>query len=450
MQGARVKDRSRWSRSKGFGILPSYLADMEELTVTIDSLSHGVFGVARTERGVVFVPGTAPGDLVRIRIVDEKRHHREAELIAVIEPSPDRRTPPCRFIPECGGCPWQHVAYPAQLAAKRSLLEEALVRIGGLDRGALDIRPIIPSDEWSYRHRLTLRVDGEQRLGFYRQRSHQLVEIDACLIADEPVNRHLAVAREWLRGVSTTVRRVEIASARDCRVAFVANCEGPFRHDDPYHERFLKSHPSVSGIVLFGHGWRHVIGKPVTDLEVDGGLVIESRGGFTQVNPAANERLVATVAELASPSPSDRVLDLYCGVGNFTLPLARRTREIVGVESDASAIGAARRNAERAAVSNCRFLHRDAAGAAVALAAEGERFSLVVLDPPRSGAAEVVEHLAAGAVDRLVYVSCNPPTLARDLRRLCERGFMLGPLQPIDLFPQTYHLETVALLRRHA
>src|SRR5205823_3480945 len=142
----------------------------------IESLAYGIFGVARTERGVVFVPDTAPGDVVRARIVEEKRDYREAELIEVLTASPARRIPPCRYVPECGGCSWQHVDYAAQLEAKEAVLRETLARIGRLDPVRLDIRPIIGSAEWGYRHRLTLRVGGEQRLGFYRHRSHRLVE----------------------------------------------------------------------------------------------------------------------------------------------------------------------------------------------------------------------------------------------------------------------------------
>jgi 23S rRNA (uracil1939-C5)-methyltransferase len=418
---------------------------MEELTVKIETLAYGVFGVARTERGVVFVPDTAPGDVVRARIVDDKRDYREAELLEVLEPSAVRRPAPCPYVPECGGCSWQHVDYRAQLEAKQAIVRETLARIGGLDGAALDIRPIIGSPEWAYRHRLTLRVGGEQRLGFYRHRSHRLVEIDACKIADETVNAHLAAAREWLRGVSTTIRRLEIASARSGRVAFVANAEGPFRHDGAYHEKFLRAHGSLAGIVLFGKGWRRVFGKPIVDLEIDGDLVIETQGGFTQVNPEGNRRLVAAVLEFAALRENDRVLDLYCGAGNFTLPIARRVHEIVGVESDSASVTQARRNADRASIGNCRFIQQEAAAAARALGSAGEHFSLVVLDPPRSGAAPLVDHLPALA-DRLLYVSCNPTTLARDLRRLTQLGFALGPVQPIDLFPQTHHVEVVVRL----
>jgi 23S rRNA (uracil1939-C5)-methyltransferase len=419
----------------------------ERTNVPIESLAYGGFGVGRTDRGVVFVPNTAPGDLVRARIVEDKGDYREAELVEVVEPSAVRRVPPCPYVPECGGCSWQHIEYPAQLEAKQRILVETLARIGGLDAATLDLRPIIASVEWRYRHRLTLRVGGEHRLGFYRHRSHRLVEIDACRIADETVNAHLAAARQWLRGVSTTLRRLEIASTRNGRAVLVGIAEGPFRHDDAYHEKFLRAHASIAGIVLSGKGWRRVFGKPAVDLEIDGGLVIETQGGFTQVNPAGNRRLVETVLDLAALDRADRVLDLYCGAGNFTLPIARRVAEVVGVESDGVSATQARRNADRAGLGNCWFIQQPAAEAARALARGGERFAVVVLDPPRSGAARVVEHMAS-LTKRVVYVSCDPTTLARDLRRLVSDGFTIGPVQAIDLFPQTYHLETVVRLER--
>ena len=418
----------------------------EELDVTIDSLAYGVFGVARSDRGVVMVPAVAPGDRARVRVVAEKKGYREAELVEVLEPAAVRRVPPCRYVPRCGGCTWQHVEYAAQLEAKQAILAETLTRIGGFRAEDLELRPIVPAAEWAYRHRITLRVDGEQRLGFYRHRSHALVEIEDCGIADATVNAHLGAARDWLRGVSTTVRRVEVASTRDGRAVFSANAEGPFRHDAEYHEKFLRRQVSVAGIVLHGKGWRKTFGKPAVILEVDDDTAIETEGGFTQVNPQANRRLVAIVLELAATRADDRLLELFCGAGNLTLPLARHAREVVGVESDASSVGCARRNADRLGLANCRFIQQDASATARSLAVGGERFSLVVLDPPRSGAAELIEPLAALATDRLVYVSCNPATLARDLCRLVEHGFTLGPIQPIDLFPQTYHLETVVRL----
>ncbi len=419
-----------------------------ELTLDIESLSYGIFGVARTDGGVVLIPGVAPGDVVRARVVAEKKSYREAEVVEILSASPVRREAPCAHLPECGGCTWQHVTYSAQLEVKQAILRDTLIRLGGFEASTVELRPIVPSPEWAYRHRLTLRVDGEQRLGFYRHHSHRLVEVERCLIADEAVNRALALAREWLRGVSTAVRRLEIASTRRDGVVFVANAEGPFRHDESFHEKFLRAAPAVAGIVLFGKGWRRSFGKPRVDLEIEPGLEIATEGGFTQVNPEGNRRLVETVLDFAAPRADDRALDLYCGAGNLTLPLAGRVGSIVGVETDPHSAGDARQNADAAGLGNCRFLVQSAGAAASALAAEGERFSLVLLDPPRSGAPDVVDKLAALAPSRVVYVSCNPATLARDLRRLVDSGFELGPIQPIDLFPQTYHLEAVVRLDR--
>ncbi|MEA2624671.1 MAG: rRNA (uracil1939-C5)-methyltransferase [Candidatus Binatota bacterium] len=416
----------------------------------IESLAHGIFGVARSDRGTVLVPAVAPGDRARVRIVGEPSGHREGELVELLEPSPVRREPPCRYVPECGGCTWQHVEYPAQLAAKEASLRRELVRGGGFRDQELEILPIVPSSEWSYRQRVNLRVGGEQRLGFYQHRSHRLVEIDHCLIADDVVNRHLSTAREWLRGVSTTIRRLEVASSGDGRVTLVANAEGPFRHDGEYHAKFVRERSGVAGIVIFGSGWRHSFGAPRIRLEVDDGIVIETASGFTQVNPDANRALVAAVLAAAAPAPTDRVLDLYCGAGNLTLPLARKVSEVIGVDVDSQGIGDARRNADRADIGNCRFVQQSAPAAARGLAAEGERFTLIVIDPPRAGAREVVDHLPLLGADRLVYVSCNPATLARDLRVLAHHGYRPGSIQPIDLFPQTYHLEIVARVDRRS
>lgn len=416
------------------------------LTCRIESLAYGVFGVARTPEGVLLVPGVAPGDEIEARVVADHGRWREGEVVRLVRAGPSRREPPCPWAGECGGCPWQQVDYEAQLAAKEAILRDELSRIGGLDPRALEIAPILHSQEWGYRHRVNLRVAGENRLGFFRHRSHRLVEIERCAIADEDVNRHLAIAREWLRGVSTTVRRLEIASAGEGAVVLVANAEGRYRQDGEYHERFVRSHPSVLGIVLFGKGWRHAFGAPRVRVDLGDGLALETEGGFTQVNPSANLLLVRSVVELARPRRDDRVLDLFCGAGNLTLPLAREVGEVLGVDVAGPSIAAARRSADAHGIANTRFLQQTAARAAEGLSREGRSFDLVILDPPREGAADVLRHLPPLVTRGLVYVSCNPATLARDLRKLVALGFRMGPIRPIDLFPQTPHLETVVRL----
>ena len=262
------------------------MAGMSELVVTIESLAYGIFGVARTGEGVVLVPATAPGDVARVRIVADRRDHREAEVLEILQPSPERAVPPCPYVPRCGGCDWQHVTRRAQLEAKERIVRDALVRIGGLDPAMLNVRPIVPCAEWAYRHRLSLRVDGEQRLGsFYQHRSHQLVEVTACRIAGyrrEPPSLHRA---RLLRGTSTEIRRLEMRRRAIPGLPSSETRKEPFRHDEAYHEKFLRGHPTVNGIVLFGKGWRRVFGEPLADLEVEDGLVLETQGGFTQVNP---------------------------------------------------------------------------------------------------------------------------------------------------------------------
>jgi 23S rRNA (uracil1939-C5)-methyltransferase len=412
----------------------------------IESLAYGAFGVARTPDGVLLVPGVAPGDEIEARVVADHGRWREGEVVRLLRPGTSRREPPCVYASECGGCPWQQVDYETQLAAKEAILRDELSRIGGLDPRELEIAPILRSEEWGYRHRVTLRVAGENRLGFYRHRSHRLVEIERCEIADEDVNRHLATARDWLRGVSTTVRRLEIASAGEGAAVFVANAEGRYRQDGEYHERFLRAHPSVLGIVLFGKGFRHAFGAPRVRVDLGEGLALETGGGFTQVNPRGNLLLVRTVLALSHPRRGDRALDLFCGAGNLTLPLARELHEVLGVDVAGASITAARRSADAHGITNTRFLQQTAAKAAEGLAREGERFDLVILDPPREGAADVLRHLPSLVTRGLVYVSCNPATLARDLRSLVALGFRVGPIRPIDLFPQTPHLETVVRL----
>ena len=423
---------------------------MNEITCRIDSLSYGAAGIARTPEGVVFVPNTVPGDVVRARVVRVWKRHREAELVALEKPSPNRRQPPCVYVPACGGCAWQAASESTQLEWKRRNLEEALRRIGGLDPEVLDIGPIISPRRWGARHRVQFRVDGEQRLGFYRHASNDLVQISSCLTADGTVNAHLPIARKWLAGTSTTIRRLEIATAVPGEAVLVANAEGPFRNDGAYHESFLTRHPSLRGLVLFGRGWRHSFGDPRVEVTVENDVTLETRGGFTQVNPEGNRQLVETALALGEPAAEERVLDLYCGSGNLTIPFARRVAEVTAVERDRTALADTRRNAVRLGIGGLRLVAGDARPVAANLAAEGVRFDLVVLDPPRSGAAEVLEAIGKLAPRRIVYVSCNPPTLARDLATLRAAGYHPGPIRPIDLFPQTWHLETVVRLDKTA
>ncbi len=411
----------------------------------IESMSHGPDGVARHQGRVVFVRDTAPGDVVDARITEWRRSYVRAVGEAIRSPGATRREPPCPYVGKCGGCQWQHLAYPAQLGAKHRNLVDHVSRIAGLDPGPIR-PPLSAPDEWRYRHRLNLRVQ-DRRLGFYRAESHELVEIDACLIADPAAGAGLAAARRWLATVDTRIRRLALAASEDGgALVLAANAEGPFMQSDGPRNLDVVARAAdtgVRGVVMYGKGWRHAWGDVRVSFMVDGVSLVTTGGEFTQVNLAGNRRLVATVVELAAIEPGDEVLDLYCGAGNLAIPVARRGARVLGIERSLRAVADAEANARRLGLRHCRFV---CASVEQGLREVAVAPGIVILDPPRGGAAAIVPDLLRLRPRRVVYVSCDPPTLARDIAALARRGYRLEAIQPIDLFPQTYHLEAVACL----
>ena len=431
---------------------------MQPVTLTIDSLSYGPAGIGRLDGKVIFVPDTVPGDVVEVVLEQEKKTYAVGRLVAVKQPSPQRREPPCPYMARCGGCPWQQVNYAEQLRAKEALVRENMRRIGGLDDPP--VQPILASpQEWHYRHRIRLRTDPPARLGFYLARTHELVEIESCLIADEDSAEQLRQARAWLAVLQTTVRRVELLSSEPgrvklaSRIVLVGNAEGGFQpNDQAVCQRFLADHPLVAGLVLFGKGWRREWGDTlltlplgIADSHGEEHRLAVSSGTFTQVNPAGNRLLLQTVLQVSGVQPEHRVIDLYCGAGNLSLVLASQVRTLTGVEQDRLAIADAQANAARLGLTNTQFVHASVGKGLRALLQSGERADVVILDPPRAGAAEIIDMLPRLGAQRIVYVSCDPTTLARDLGRLGAHHYRVESLQPIDLFPHTYHVETVAV-----
>ncbi len=411
-----------------------------ELELSIERLAFGGDAIAHHEGRVVFVPLAAPGDRIRATVTERHAERLHAALREVLAPGAARVTPQCPAFGACGGCQWQHVAPPAQRAAKHTIVAEQLARLGGI-RDA-DVRPVrAPAAAWAYRARITLVAEG-RRLGFRRARSRRLVEIPDCAIADPTLSAHLEAARAWATSLRSGPTRVTLAAAPGGVVLSAVLSTRPTPVDEAATERLLAARASLRGAVLTGGGARRVLGDPTLRVAVEADLALEvPADAFTQVHPAANLLLVATVLEFAAATPATRALDLYCGAGNFALPLARRGARVVGVEQAPVAIAAARDNAARFGFP-ATFYCEAAAPALARLAAEP--IDLVVLDPPRAGAADVATVLARCRPPRVVYVSCDPATLARDARTLVAAGYRLDRVQPIDLFPQTYHIETVA------
>ena len=403
-------------------------------TLRIEGLAHLGAGISRDGGKVTFVPLTVPGDLVQARIVEEKSRFARARLDAVLEPSPDRVEPPCPYFGACGGCQWQHIAYPMQLRCKTQLVREQLEHVGGL--AGVDVRPIIGMEEpWGYRNSARFTPSPDGQLGFQRFESHEVVAIDNCLILHPTLQELYASLEMDSAELSALSVRAGIRTGERMLVFEMDSEEPPELEVDI---------PISCALALEDGRSMTLIGLSALHEEVAGRRYQISPTSFFQVNTLGADRLVEIVAEALRPQGSERLLDLYCGVGLFGLALAGRVEEVLGVESAPWAIADAVANAE--ALDNVSFAEGLAEDALPEI--EGV-FDLAVVDPPRGGIhPAALQTLIERKPGRIAYVSCEPTTLARDCAALTNAGYTLRWAQPVDMFPQTYHIETVAFLSR--
>jgi len=407
--------------------------------VAIEELS-GPFGLGRYQGRVLMVPGTVPGDLIEAEIERDRGTYALATLRRVIEPAPARRSPPCPFLPRCGGCDWQQVVYPAQLAAKGRLLAQQFERGLGLRLQTNDLVQPAPR-EFGYRARVRLQVSSAGLLGFYRTGTNDLVPIDQCLLTVPELN--LDVARAVVAALPGC-EELELVAAGVGPVA-VAILNRRAQEQDQTRATRAIAQAGLAGLVVRARDRRIAVGEVETSLELEPGLELRlAADAFSQVNHQANRALIAAVLERVAQADARKVLDLYCGAGNFSLPLARRGLEVLGVDADALAIEAAERNARRLALP-VRFVAMRAAELAPFLLRAGYRPDLALLDPPRGGARPLMASLGRLRPRQVVYVSCDCATVVRDLRLLCEQGYRLESVRGFDFFPNTHHLEVVAV-----
>ncbi|GFO65647.1 23S rRNA (uracil(1939)-C(5))-methyltransferase RlmD [Geomonas paludis] len=436
---------------------------MADQFVVIESLCYGGAGFGRVDGKACFVPFTAPGDRVRIRVVKEKRSFVEAELVELVEPAPLRIAPTCPVFGQCGGCDWQFLPYQEQLQQKGAIFADTLARIGKVPREK--VLPVAASpDHYGYRSRVQVKVAlraGRLQFGFFRTGSHDVVDFGAgCPLAQPQLNRMATEFRALLPTLPQAewIHQVDLSIGDDGEGIAIVHSRGGGPELVERLARDRAQLPSVAGaFVSAGRKGEleQVFGIDALTYRVPAGLALGSkelqlrfgRGGFSQVNYRQNLELIRTACEWAGLTGQERVLDLYCGNGNISLPLALNAAQVLGIEGYAPSIVDAVANAEHNGIENAAFQVSDAAQAVRRMVKRKERFDLVLLDPPRGGA-EAAAELAGLAPQKIIYVSCDPATLARDLASLSSNGYQVTRSKPVDMFPQTYHLESVTELVR--
>ena len=434
-----------------------------EFELDIVDLSHDGRGVGRVEGKTVFVAGALAGETVRARQTGRNRHFDEAETLAVLRAAPERVTPRCAHFGVCAGCVLQHLAEDKQILAKQRVLLENLQRIGNVQPETV-LAPLTDA-AWGYRRkgRFSVRFvekKGRTVIGFRELNPRFVAELSEChtiipeLAAQLPALTALVESMDGKR----TIPQIEFI-AGDGPVALV------FRHLEPLNEadrqRLVEFARSTGFALLLQPGGVESV-QPLFPEQIALEFAIPSYDlrlafrplDFIQVNAGLNQAMIARAVELLDPQPEERILDLFCGLGNFTLPLARRAGHVVGVEGEAGLVARARENAQRNGIANAEFhaadLAKDLASESWMRGSAGQRgFDKLLLDPPRAGAAEVLAQLPLKGVRRIVYVSCHPGSLARDAGFLVrERGYKLKAAGAMDMFPQTAHVESIALFEK--
>ena len=446
----------------------------EVLSLTIDDLAFGGEGVGRADGYVVFVPGGLPGDRLQVRLVQVRSRFGRGIIETVLEPSPQRVEAPCPYFGRCGGCRLQHVAYPAQLAFKSKQVADALERLGGLRD--VPLRPIIGAEEtFGYRNKMEFtvaRAKGAMVVGLHEtERYDSVLDIERCLLQSDRMNGLLAEARAFFAERGLTVYEQDTGEGL---LRFLMLREG--KHTGELMTNVVTSAPAVSELAPLAQRLQardagttsvvmnvnpkkasvavgveeHLLGGRDHIREGVGGLTFRvSANSFFQTNTRQAERLFDLVVESTGLTGTETVLDLYSGTGAISLLLARRARWVYGVELAPAAVDDAGANATANDITNCTFVSGEVRFVLPALIAKGVTAEVVVADPPRAGFHPKALHaLITLGARRIVYVSCNPTTLARDLGELVRGGYRLEWVQPVDMFPHTPHIEAVARLER--
>lgn len=403
----------------------------------LTAMAHGGPAMGRHQGKVFFVPYALPGETVEVEVEKSKKTWATARLVNLIDASPERVTPACPHFGSdaCGGCQWQHIHYPAQLAYKTDVVRDQLARLGGLSQVSVHSTRAV-GEAWGYRNHVQLHASPDG-FGYVSAKGRRIQPIHTCPIMHSLVADLFDELDVEIEGLERLSLRAGVKTGQQL-VVFETSNDEPFELevDRPVSCVHMLS-PSIP-VILVGND--HLFER------VAGHEFRVSAKSFFQVNTGGAQTLVETVTDYLSPRPHQTLLDLYCGVGLFSLALAGQVGQVIAIEADPTAAADARFNFEAAGLDNARVFEDDVASALDRL--DGP-VDAVVVDPPRSGCgSEVMLYLASLKPKRLVYVACDPATLARDAKTIGEAGYRLVEVQPLDLFPQTYHIESVALFVR--
>lgn len=444
------------------------LAKNQEHTVTIEGYGEGGMGVARIDGRVVFVHGALRGEKCRVLILKTLKSVAFAKVLEVIEPSSERITPDCPYFPRCGGCTYRHIRYEEELRLKKQRVQDNLSRIGGSD---VTVEEILGArDTLRYRNKAQYPVSKDGAVGFYRARTHEVIECEHCLLVKPEADAAAEALREYMQSCRVAgydektgrglVRHLYIRSnaAGESLVCVLVNGD-KLPKEDRLVTLLRDACPKCTGIVLgtntkkgnviLGDRYRTLWGSDRLEDTLCGKTFRLSVPSFYQVNRIQAERLYAKAIEFAGLTGQETVLDLYCGAGTITLALSDHAKKVLGAEIVPEAIDDARENAARNGVKNVEFFCGDASDVAKKLARENLRPDVITVDPPRKGlAADVVESIAEMQPGRVVYVSCDSATMARDVKRLADLGYTAQRACAVDMFPRADHIETVCLLSK--
>ena len=444
------------------------LAKNQEHTVTIEGYGEGGMGVARIDGRVVFVHGALRGEKCRVLILKTLKSVAFAKVLEVIEPSSERITPDCPYFPRCGGCTYRHIRYEEELRLKKQRVQDNLSRIGGSDVTVEEI--LGAQDTLRYRNKAQYPVSKDGAVGFYRARTHEVIECEHCLLVKPEADAAAEALREYMQSCRVAgydektgrglVRHLYIRSnaAGESLVCVLVNGD-KLPKEDRLVTLLRDACPKCTGIVLgtntkkgnviLGDRYRTLWGSDRLEDTLCGKTFRLSVPSFYQVNRIQAERLYAKAIEFAGLTGQETVLDLYCGAGTITLALSDHAKKVLGAEIVPEAIDDARENAARNGVKNAEFFCGDASDVAKKLARENLRPDVITVDPPRKGlAADAVEIIAEMQPGRVVYVSCDSATMARDVKRLADLGYTAQRACAVDMFPRADHVETVVLLSK--